>query len=54
MILFPIILYAWKGKTTLIELLPCILLIEVALLLYGILDILPVFFSSEKEKKEKS
>ena len=54
MILFPLILYAWKGKTTLIELLPCILLIEVALLLYGILDILPVFFSSEKEKKEKS
>lgn len=54
MILFPIILYAWKGKTTLIELLPCILLIEVALLLYGILDILPVFFSWEKEKKEKS
>ena len=51
MILFPIILYGWKGKTTLIELLPCILLIEAAILLYGILDILPVFFSSEKGKK---
>lgn len=52
MILFPIILYGWKGKTTLIELLPCIILIEVAILLYGILDFLPVFFSSEKEKSK--
>ena len=52
MILFPIILYAWKGKTTLIEVLPCIILIEVAILLYGILDFLPVFFSSEKEKSK--
>ena len=52
MILFPIILYAWKGKTTLIELLPCIILIEVAILLHGILDFLPVFFSSEKEKSK--
>ena len=52
MILFPIILYGWKGKTTLIEVLPCIILIEVAILLYGILDFLPVFFSSEKEKSK--
>ena len=52
MILFPIILYSWKGKTTLIEVLPCIILIEVAILLYGILDFLPVFFSSEKEKSK--
>lgn len=52
MILFPIILYGWKGKTTLIEVLPCIILIEVAILLYGILDFLPVFFNSEKEKSK--
>lgn len=39
MILFPTILYAWKGAAVLIDYLPFVILIEAAILLYGLLDI---------------
>ena len=39
MILFPTLLYAWKGAAVLIDYLPFVILIEAAILLYGLLDI---------------
>ena len=39
MILFPTVLYAWKGAAVLIDYLPFVILIEAAILLYGLLDI---------------